>query len=80
MPSPLPKTMGWPDVGAVMDVVALASLATEMQSARLGQDVGIAVLKKVLDTEASSAAQLLQALPAANNLPPNLGQNINTTA
>jgi hypothetical protein len=46
--------------------------------------VGIAMLKKVLDVEAQSAMILIesmaQPLTPAANLPPNLGQNINTTA
>jgi hypothetical protein len=47
--------------------------------------VGIAVLKKALDTEAQSAQMLINAVPqpvksSASNLPPNLGQNVNTTA
>jgi len=44
--------------------------------------VGMNVLKKALDIEAQSAQMLLNALPqpVSANLPPNLGQNINTTA
>ncbi len=46
--------------------------------------VGLLVLKKALAIEAQSAQALLDAVPSpqknANNLPPNLGQNINTTA
>jgi hypothetical protein len=47
--------------------------------------VGVAVLKKALDIEAQGAMQLIAALPqppqqSAANLPPHLGQNIDTTA
>jgi hypothetical protein len=45
--------------------------------------VGVAVLKKALDSESASALALINALPqpaAAANLPPNLGQNVNTVA
>jgi hypothetical protein len=46
--------------------------------------VGIAMLKKALDVEAQSAMILIesmaQPLTPAASLPPNLGQNINTTA
>ena len=66
-----------------MDVSGIANLATSMAQAQTGQDVGIAVLKKVLDAEASIAAGLISAIPAPSsipNLPPHLGQSINTTA
>ena len=62
-----------------MDVSSIASLATGMSNVKNGQEVGIAVLKKALDAQKSTAAQLIAALPAPN-LPPNLGRNINTTA
>lgn len=45
--------------------------------------VGLTMFKKAIDTDARSALALINAipkLPAAANLPPNLGQNINTTA
>jgi hypothetical protein len=50
-----------------------------------GDAAGIAVLKKAIDIEAQNAMALIAALPqppqqSAANLPPNLGQNINTTA
>ena len=48
-------------------------------------DVGMAVLKKSIDSEAQGAMALINAIPqpaqpSAANLPPNLGQNINVTA
>jgi hypothetical protein len=46
--------------------------------------VGLTVLKKAMNIEAQSAQMLLNAIPqppvSSANLPPNLGQNINTTA
>jgi len=50
-----------------------------------GDAVGMAVLKKAIDIEAQSAMALINAIPqppqqSAANLPPHLGQNINTTA
>lgn len=66
-----------------MDVSSIASTATDMQAARLQQEVSTSVLKKALDIQASAAAQLIASLPQttpAANLPANLGQNINTTA
>ena len=66
-----------------MEVTDIASLATQMSQTRLQQQVGVAVLKKALDAEASTALALLQALAPVQsvvNLPGHLGQNINTTA
>ena len=63
-----------------MDVNAIANLATNMAQERTGQEVGVAVLKKALDIQASSAMALIDALPPVTpSLPPNLGQNVNTT-
>lgn len=50
-----------------------------------GDAVGMLMLKKAIDIEAQSAMALIAAIPqppqqSAANLPPNLGQNINTTA
>lgn len=62
-----------------MDVSSIASLATTMAAEKTDAAVGVTVLKKAIDLQASTAAMLLQALPAlpAN---PNIGRNINTTA
>lgn len=63
--------------------VNMNTSATLVQNA--GDAVGMAVLKKAMDIQAQNAAALIAALPqppqqSAANLPPNLGQNINTTA
>jgi len=65
-----------------MEVTDIARLATTMASTSTAQAVNVAVMKKAMDMQASSAAALLQALPPVTpaNLPPHLGQNINTTA
>lgn len=65
-----------------MDVSSIANLATSLSQTQLSQDVGIAVLKKALNAQQSSAATLLAALPTppVANLPAHIGQNINTTA
>ncbi|MBU0594613.1 MAG: YjfB family protein [Gammaproteobacteria bacterium] len=59
---------------------ALASMAGQAT----GDAVGVSVLKKALQAEAQNAQQLINSVPqpekTTNNLPPNLGQNINTTA
>lgn len=59
---------------------ASASLAQYSDDA-----VGMTVLKKAVNIEAQAAVELINAVPpspqpSAANLPPHLGQNINTTA
>lgn len=66
-----------------MDVMGIAKLATSIADTGLKQDVGIAVLKRAEDVQASTATQLLDAVQAAApapNLPAHLGQHVNTTA
>ena len=66
-----------------MDVTGIADLATTMANVGLSQAVSIAVLKQANDIQAQSAAALIQAIPnisSSPNLPPHLGQNVNTTA
>ncbi len=65
-----------------MDVTNIANLATTIATTATNQEVGVAVLKKAVDIQATSAAALLEALPPTTsaNLPPHLGQNVNTTA
>jgi len=66
-----------------MDALGIANLATNLSNNATQQSVGIAVFKKALDAQSSSAAALIQALPAptsAPSLPANLGNTINTTA
>jgi hypothetical protein len=66
-----------------MDVSAAASIASAVNQAKTGEVVSTFVLKKALDAQSSTASALLEALPpvtSANNLPPHLGQNIDTTA
>lgn len=65
-----------------MEVNQIAHLATTIANTATNQAVGIAVLKKAMDVQASSATALLEALPPATevNLPPHLGQHVNTTA
>lgn len=66
-----------------MEVTDIARLATGMAQEKFQQEAGIAVLKKALEAQSSTALALLQALPPvqpAPNLPAHLGQNINTSA
>lgn len=64
-----------------MDINGIATLSTAMTQERTNQDVGIAVLKKTMDTERVGVVTLLDAIPVPSvNLPPHLGQNIDTIA
>jgi hypothetical protein len=66
-----------------MDVMGIAKLSTSLADTGLKQDVGIAVLKRAEDIQASTATQLLDAVQSAapaQNLPSHLGQHVNTTA
>jgi hypothetical protein len=66
-----------------MDVSGIAQLSTSIADTGTKQAVGVAVLKKAQDIQASSAAALIEAIPpvpAAPNLPSHLGNTINTTA
>jgi len=65
-----------------MEVKNIANLATTIASTATNQAVGIAVMKKAIDIQATSATALLEALPPATsaNLPSHLGQHIDTTA
>lgn len=62
-----------------MDVSQIALLATSLDSLDLNSQVSTQVLKKTLETQQSTAASLLESIPA---LPANpaIGRNINTTA
>ena len=66
-----------------MDVSSIAQAATSIAETGTKQAVGIAVLKKAQDIQASSAQALIEAIPpapSAQRLPSNLGNTINTTA
>ena len=63
-----------------MEVKTIAHLASTMASVDTAQAVDLAVAKKAMEVQASSAAAMLEALPPAPQLPPHLGRTINTTA
>jgi hypothetical protein len=68
-----------------MDISGFASVSNSLADVGVTQQVNIAVLKKALDVSEESATALIEAIPNSNansiqNLPPNLGRNINTTA
>jgi hypothetical protein len=59
-----------------MDVTTAASLSSQVAQMKIGDAVGITVLKKAIDLQAQGALQLLDALPAVANNPPHLGNSI----
>lgn len=63
-----------------MGTVAAASGA--MAQAQVGDAVGISVLKKAMDIQAQSAAQLIAAVAEVGprNNPPHLGQSVDVSA
>jgi hypothetical protein len=66
-----------------MDLSSIASASVSIAETGVKQDVGIAMLKKAQEIDKTTAAALIQALPApssAQNLPAHLGNTINTTA
>ncbi len=61
----------------------IAKLASSVAQTGTSQEVSMAVLKRSQDIQKSTATQLLDSVkspPQVQNLPPNLGNTINTTA
>lgn len=65
-----------------MDVTGIAKLASSIAETGNKNEVGLAVLKRAQQIEMSHATQLIEAVQASSsaNLPPHLGNKINTTA
>lgn len=64
-----------------MDVMGIASVATEMAQARTASSVQMAVLKIALNAQAQGASQLVQAAAQTiPNNPPHLGQRVDVFA
>ena len=66
-----------------MDVSSLANLSSSVAETGVKQEVGLSVLKRAEQIEASTAAELINAVstpPTLQNLPAHLGNTINTTA
>ncbi len=66
-----------------MDINSIAKLSTSVAETGIKQEVGLAMLKKAQQIQASTASQLINAVqspPTVQNLPANLGNTINTTA
>ncbi|MDH5544644.1 MAG: YjfB family protein [Gammaproteobacteria bacterium] len=47
---------------------------------KVGDSVGVSVLKKALNHQSSQAAQLINSIPKVENSEPHLGNNINVRA
>lgn len=66
-----------------MDVTGIAKLSSSIAETGTRQDADLAVLKRAQQIETSTATQMIDAIKgtqAVQNLPPNLGTKINTTA
>ncbi|AKZ63936.1 hypothetical protein F506_15835 [Herbaspirillum hiltneri N3] len=61
-----------------MDVGNIPAVASALAAKETSDSVNIAMLKKALDTQATAAVGILQALPLPAN--PNIGRNVNTVA
>jgi len=59
-----------------MDVSNVASLSSAVAQMKVGDSVGISVLRKAMEIEAQGVMQLLQALPQPVSNPPNLGNSV----
>ena len=71
--------------GVTMDVSNVSTASSVLFDQPVSKDVGTEMLKKALDTQAQTAATLINSLSqqeksTATNLPSHLGQTINTTA
>lgn len=63
-----------------MDIASQAAVGSALSPAELRDTVGISVLKKALDIQASSVLTLLQALPQTPSNPSNLGNSVDVRA
>ncbi len=69
--------------GEIMPISASNGVSAALSQVNAQEQRSVLVLKKALDAQAQTAAALIQALPqpvAIDNLPPNLGRNVNTSA
>jgi hypothetical protein len=68
-------------IGGSMDVGNIPALATSMAQERTANAVAITVFKKSMDIQGAMAMALIEAVgQVQQNLPPHLGNNINTKA
>ena len=59
-----------------MDIGTISSLSNALSQAGTGDAVGTLVLKKAMQMQEQSAAQLLEAVPAPPSNPPHLGNQV----
>ncbi len=65
----------------ISSTAGIANLATTLSRTKLEGAVDVAVLKKALDIQEQSAAQLIQGIPSPSQVSPaNTGTQINVTA
>lgn len=62
-----------------MDASSIASLSSSVAQMKVGDAVGISVLKKAMEIESQNVLMLLQAIPAPSN-PPHLGNSVDVRA
>lgn len=66
-----------------MNVSSIAALSTTIAETGRKEEVAVTMLKKQQDMQKANMTQLLDGIappPAPQNLPPHLGNKINTTA
>ncbi|MFC5512151.1 YjfB family protein [Massilia jejuensis] len=66
-----------------MNVTGIAALSTTIAETGRKEEVAVTMLKKQQDAQKTAITQILDGItppPAPQNLPPNLGSKINTTA
>jgi hypothetical protein len=64
-----------------MDVNSVQSSVSAMKGAEVATSVSNFVLKKAINLQAAGALALVEGVTSlASNLPPHLGQNVNTVA
>ena len=64
----------------ISNVASVASYASSVTQAQVGDAVAISVLKKALDIQAQGVMQLIQAIPQVSGTTETLGNKVNTTA
>lgn len=62
-----------------MDASSIASLSSSVAQMKVGDAVGISVLKKAMEIESQNVLMLLQAIPVPSN-PPHLGNSVDVRA
>jgi glycerol-3-phosphate dehydrogenase len=69
-----------PQQETVMDVTSIAKLSTTIAETGRNEEVAVTMLKKQQDMQKTNMTQILEGIQPPQNLPPHLGNKINTTA